>query len=333
MVSTRSQRKKKVEESLNGGGDDGSVEVSGTAEDEGMEVENALGNGTGSDNEDAGEEIVEKEVNMASTRSQQKKKADESLHHGGGEVGCDEVSETVSEEDDSEEKEGRDISREGNKRYMTAEKCIGRVLLHCPWPSCDWVKPVPEKWNPQQLVSHRRDRDGTGYVCYLSKKPPEKMKRDNCYKKTVQHAWYCKHRGSSKRSDFGPFFDKTYKGKPTKEPRRFDSDLEPRKQKRDGNRKKYKTKDDYAGDNTVLICNICDYVKLWPENKRELLESVRVERMDGNGPLYVVLEQDPTAGMRREPVWRKMRRHCLDCCGEGESGIPAMYKSARIVWN
>jgi hypothetical protein len=243
----------------------------------------------------------------------------------GGEAACHE--EVTTDETEIEEVGGNKVEetkkgvvpKKRPSRYLREGNCEGEVLMWCRW--CDWVKPVPEHLFPTTLVAHiELANPGVMYVDYLTKKPPKGFKKSNVYKKTLAHLWRCAKKEGGQRSDFGPFFDKTYGGKPTLEPTRFDSTDAPREQDRDRCKPRFMTLEKCCDNDTILKCNKCEQVRRWPASKLALLDTMKMEVVD-RGVKVVALDQDATQEMRNELQWRKMRAHRL-----GHGGMPKLYR-------
>mmetsp|Transcript_23530 Transcript_23530/g.66981 ORF Transcript_23530/g.66981 Transcript_23530/m.66981 type:complete len:143 (+) Transcript_23530:174-602(+) len=135
--------------------------------------------------------------------------------------------------------------------------------------------------------------------------------------------WTCPFRGNRDRTFFGPFFDKTYGNKPTKEPKRFDSIEVPRPQDRSRCKKRYATLEKCSIGDAVLKCPWCDHVRRWPTEKLAVIDDMEVERTNGQARV-VKLEQKSSDEMRTASQWYKMRQHCLGHAKENEE-LPNLY--------
>lgn len=219
-------------------------------------------------------------------------------HTGEKEIDITEIHDTICDDD------VRNVAPK-RPRFLTVDKCPGRVLMHCLW--CEWVKPIPDAYSPSQYQSQK----GNPYVDYLTKKPTSQFKKSNVYKKTRKHLWKCGARVGKDRSYWGPFFAKSYGGKVLKDEVGSSSVMHPREQDRRRVKPRHVTMEQCRSDEVVLVCNICNMVKRWPPKKMELLATMTLGRINDHHPQVVNTTNIPTAAMRGVSQWKKMRSHAV----------------------
>jgi hypothetical protein len=210
-------------------------------------------------------EIATKEVaSMPVTTEIEEGREEEENQEEGSEE--EENQEDGSDEEENQEEEHEEEGRKKLPRYTTIDRCDKEdIVMWCNF--CDWVKPIPKMYNPQQYVS----TGGHQFVCYLYKTPTSQFKKSNAYKRTLEHMWKCPQRNGRGRNEFGFFFDRTYKsaklksrgGKDDEAPDPLAKQKAPRPPNR-GMVGKHTTLEACKMFEVVLTCSECDYVKRWP---------------------------------------------------------------------